>query len=141
MAANERKMVVIRFMRPGGARGTLRDQFYFADHAAAACLIDPRAKVAFHFLELISPGLGVRDDFKHPKLAANRAGVHSQRRTYDLRPRAHEPGERSFRTIKSPRNATENISRTFHEGAILPRARYDAAWRAAGLRWPVSNQR
>lgn len=141
MAANERKMVVIRFMRPGGAGGTLRSQFYFAYHVAPACLIDPRTKVAFHFLELISPGLGVRDDFEHPQLAANRAGVHSQRRTDDLRPRAHEPGERSFRTIKSPRYASENISRTFHEGAILSRVRYAVAWRAADLPLPGSNQR
>src|SRR5579863_6243366 len=135
-AANERDVIVVEFVRkasgmdsrvrvtPRSGRGRRRKahraalRHYkpdFADQRAAPRVIDARAKVAPHLVQLLLPGLGVGGDFQAASLASHRTRMSRQSFSDDLRPCTGKPDESGVPMTELPRNSSQQIAGSFHE--------------------------
>jgi hypothetical protein len=68
-------MLVVGFGRNSIRVRLCRHQFYFVNQIPTPRLVDPRADLALHLFELLSPRPSIRGDFKKPGCAPDRPRV------------------------------------------------------------------
>jgi hypothetical protein len=86
----------------------------FPDQRSAPRVINARAKVAPHFVQLFLPDLCVGGDFQAPAFAADWKRMSGQSLTNNLWPRTGEPDEGRVPVTKLPRNSSQQIDSFFH---------------------------
>src|SRR4029077_4070672 len=118
-AADERSVLVVQFVRDAPRARLASSKFHFADQAAAPGLIDARAELALHALELLLPGFPVGGDLQAAIFAPYRPSARSERLAHDRWPRAREPRKRRFGAFEAPQSPPEKFSRSFHGPRIL----------------------
>src|ERR1700733_1918393 len=122
-AANERSVLVIELVRDVTRPGLGGDEFHFAHQCAAPSLVDLRAELALHFLQLLPPGLAVSCYLQASLVTAHRTRVPRQSFSHHAGPHAREPRDGSLRTFQLAQHSTQKISSAFHGSGILAHTR------------------
>src|ERR1700690_1588306 len=78
--ADKRSVLVIQFVRNMLGSRLRSDEFHFAHQRAAPGLVDARAELSLHFIQLLLPRFALRGNFQASALAANRLRARSKSR-------------------------------------------------------------
>jgi hypothetical protein len=112
--ADEGGVLVVEFARDAFGARLGGDEFYFADQFPTPCFIDARAEFRLHIFELLAPGFIFGGDFEGAFLTAQRTSASGESFADDLGPRADEPGEGGFGSVKAAESTAENLSGLVH---------------------------